>query len=391
MREGNQKSVSRDYYYADLHAAIDAIKYRVWHLTQKVKDLYKPSEEKKEYACRRCGAQWTQFEVLDSFDHVRGTFICHRCGGPLQRDEVSAADRAGHERQSKLMAQLDHLLRLLKQIDEAAVPQNDFPSALAHAVPVTRDPTVHPPTAPYLPVKADPKTAAANKPAVQTVAVDDLEVSVLGESATSEADRAAKERKAAQEQQNALPSWYTQSTVPVPGDTATKPNPATANGTLPTASMLPVGLKREGEPEDAKPAKESLEDGVDPVAAYYAEMQEERRREAERPPSDASEVDEDEEHDGFEDVVLNGGTSAVNTPSSSFSGTPASVAKRRGVESGDASTSGAATPGVGADRDEESPAKRVKLDTGAAIPAEAGTTAAADEGESDEDEFEDAL
>ena len=387
-REGQQRPIHRDYYYVDMHVAIDAIKYRVWHLTQKVKDLYRPSEEKKDYYCPRCQAKWTQLEVLDYVDHARGVFLCHKCDGPLSRDEVSAADRAGHERQSKLMAQLDHLLKLLQQIDAETIPQNDFATALSHQVPVKRDPTIHPPSMPFVPVKAEANatTTAAARPAA-VVSASDLNVQVLTKHASDEVSRQEKERKAAQEQQNVLPVWHTQSTVK-PGQAALKPDPSAANGAstaTPPATSSTLVPKREDDGDEAKPAKPSVDSSFDPLAAYYAEMQQERLREAAA--QDSSEEEEGDVDDGFEDVAIG---ASVHTPSSSVSGsgTPAAgAAKRAGDSDGaDASTSGTGTPAAGGDRDGESPAKRARLDPGAAAKP-----SPKEEGESDEDEFEDAL
>ena len=404
-----QRPIHRDYYYVDMHAAIDAVKFRVWHLTQKVKDLYRPSDEKKDYFCPRCQAKWTQLEVLDHVDLTRGVFLCHRCDGPLARDEVSAADRAGHERQSRLMAQLDRLLKLLQQIDAEAIPQNDFATALAHAVPVQRDPTVHTNSTPYVPVKAEPNAAAASAPRLAaTVAATDLDVLVVNESAAGEAARLARERKTAHQQQNALPVWHTQSTVKAEGPDGGIKAEASAASEAPSSNAPAVvpaananAVKREAaEDEDVKPPKEAAANGagMDSLAAYYAEMQEERMRAAARDSSEASEdEDEDEdEDDGFEDVAIGagaaGGTSGVNTPSSSMSGGPSTVAvKQFGLESGNASTSSPATPTEGAERDGASPAKRVRLDAPVEAANETGRATPAADGDSDSDEFENAL
>ncbi|KAL2051825.1 hypothetical protein ABVK25_007981 [Lepraria finkii] len=93
IREGQQRPINKDYYYIDFHATIDAIKYRIFRLTQKVKEIYKPSEEKKDYNCPTCKAQWTQLEVLDKVGPFG--FEWHRCGGLLEREEPSAGSEYG--------------------------------------------------------------------------------------------------------------------------------------------------------------------------------------------------------------------------------------------------------------------------------------------------------
>ena len=98
-REGQQRPINKDYYYVDFHATIDAIKYRIFRLTQKVQDMYKPSEEKKDFYCPRCKARWTELEVVDKPCPMG--FLCHRCDGLLER-EPDVGDSTGHAKQSRL-------------------------------------------------------------------------------------------------------------------------------------------------------------------------------------------------------------------------------------------------------------------------------------------------
>ena len=394
-REGMQRPIHRDYYYIDFHTTIDAVKYRVWHLTQKVKDMYKPSEEKKEFFCPRCKAQWTQMEVLDKISYT-GEFICHRCDGILERDEEAAADHAGHERQSKLMAQLDKLIKLLQQIDAETIPQNDFQTALSLAVPIKRDESINP-TRQLQPVKPEPSTNLV----VKTETVTPLEVSLLTDSASSEAERLAKERKAAQEKQNALPVWHTSSTI---NATITKPDPDASP--KPASSLNPSSssFTLKNEEEDKKNAAEITMNAD--LEAYYASLREEQERAALAGPSSSSDeaaTDDEDDDEGFEDVEIGGsgvGASGINTPSSSMSGRPAANGMGRqgsGLKAESESSSALGTSAVGTPVDwEGSVAKKVKVDADAVLVgkgASAGLeTEAQKEVDSDEDEeFEDAL
>ena len=141
IREGQTRPVNREYYYIPLHPVIDAIKYRVSRLTSTIKSQYTPSAERKEFACPRCKAEWTQLEVL-SLVGPEG-FECQKCGAVLvasdELDGGSGTDRTGHEKNSKLMAQLDTILKLLKQIDSVEVPPNDFDTAWDHKIDVVRN------------------------------------------------------------------------------------------------------------------------------------------------------------------------------------------------------------------------------------------------------------
>jgi transcription initiation factor TFIIE subunit alpha len=394
-REGQLRPINKDYYYIDFHATIDAIKYRIFQLTEKVKALYKPNEEKKDYICRRCKSQWTQLEALKNISPV-GEFLCDRCDTVLDYDDASAMDVGGHERQSKLMAQLEPLLKLMQQIDSRVIPKNDFDTAFSLAVPIQRNEAINPLR------KTEPVNSLnGGRPAavkgLTQVTVAPLEVSLTTGSEHAAAERLAAQRKAELAAQNALPVWHTASTVT--GETTVvgmreKQRLANIAGTT-----LSDSLKAE---EEEKKETNVLDDELE---AYYAQMAREKAMEAQEDASSAEDDDDDE----FEDVGI-GAPSGVNTPSSSTSGAvngpkPAfgiGAAQRLKVES----DSGSSAPGTTAstpaatsfgadDRGGDSPAKRRKLDelvngadSGPPAPSRAEV---AEKEDSDEDdvEFED--
>ncbi|MCJ1379415.1 hypothetical protein MMC17_002516 [Xylographa soralifera] len=394
-REGQQRPISKDYYYIDFHATIDAIKYRIFHLTEKVKNLYKPSQEKKDYHCPRCQAQWTQLEVLDRISPM-GEFLCHRCNGVLERDDVSAADMAGHERQSKLHAQLDKLLQLMPQIDAQTIPKNDFDTAYSLAVPIIRDESINP-RPKTEPIDADrgPRTAAKGQ---ANTYVPPLEVSLTTSDQRLAADRAEAQRKADVAAQNALPVWHTASTV-------TGEVTALGNKERERLSTRTGALNAKDEP-DVK------NDGTifdDELAAYYAQMAQEKAAQAQQDRDSSAEEEDDDE---FEDVGI-GGASGVATPSSSMSGAAnagkaplangfangngAKRVKNESESSGSAPGTTFSTPAAeGALLEEEeregSPAKRVKLEhNGFGGGEDAGVENGEKDSDEDEVEFEDAL
>ena len=325
-REGQQRPINKDYYYIDFHATIDAIKYRIFRLTNQVKDMYKPNEEKKDYHCPRCNSQWTQLEVLDKIG-ITGEFLCHRCDGILERDDVSAADMAGHERQSKLMAQLEKLLKLMPQIDSQTIPNNDFETAFSHAVPVIRDEGINPVR------KTEPLDARKGPPtAVKGVAqapAAPLEINLTTSSEKTAAEQAAEaKRKAEVAAQNMLPVWHTASTVT--GETTALGNKERER----LASGINLATLSQEDPDDKK-------EGTvlnDELEAYYAQIAQEKEKEAREDASSDSEADDDEEgeEEEFEDVGI--GASSAATPSS------------------------ASTPAAADGNEAEGPAKRVKLD-----------------------------
>ena len=262
--------------------------------------MYRPSEEKKDFHCPRCKAQWTELEVLDKVGPIG--FECHRCGGVLEREIPDAGESTGHAKQSKLMSQLGPLLKMLQQIDSEDIPSNDFDTAIALAVPVLRNERLNP-LQPSVPSNAPkPPPAAVKGMMAQSIAAP-LDVSVTTSSERTLAEQAAEaQRKANIAAQNTLPVWHTTSTVT--GETTVagkKDGEQQAN-----RSAL---LKEEEDERKISTEDEQLE-------AYYAEIKREREKLAqERGP-----VSEDEDEEGdFEDVLE---ASQNGTPSSSMSGTP---------------------------------------------------------------------
>ncbi|RHZ67718.1 putative transcription factor TFIIE complex alpha subunit [Aspergillus thermomutatus] len=309
IRDGSTRPVNREYYYIPLHPVIDAIKFKVSKLTSTIKAQYTPSEERKEYVCLRCGAEWTELDVLSLYSDEG--FECQNCGAILERTEdvkgAEGIDRTGHEKNSKLMAQLDNMLKLLKQIDSVEIPPNDFETAWHHKVDVVRNQQTHPTRAAIV-VPSKQQEAVRGNLKTDAAALEISLTSTEEKSAAEQAEEAA--RKAALEKQNALPVWHTHSTV------------STAAGNVNyIKTESDTAIKSEiKEEEDRKPKIEDLDDKV---AAYYAEMEREKALQAERDASSAEEDDSDDEFDEeFEDV---GGVSASDTASPALTGGPTSA------------------------------------------------------------------
>ena len=340
--------------------------------------MYKPSEEKKDYFCPRCKAQYTQLEVLNMAS-LSG-FDCGRCGNPLEREELKDGASTGNEKQTKLASQMEGFLKMLQHIDLEVIPSNDFDTAYSLAVPVQRNEETNPArmTVP-LPALNGPPTAVKGMTQVSTAPLD---VTVTTSSERTAADKAAEaQRKAAIAAQNTLPEWHTKSTVTGQSTVAVrKDSELQTNGT----ALL------KDEDEDQKDGNKI----DDELTAYYAQMAQERENEAQE------EADSDDEEGDFEDVGLNG--SAVGTPSSSVSaepnGRPNGILKRKSSESGSSapitSTSTPAASGVPPDEEEVPVAKKVKFESKEIAVETSGAAedqANKDSEEDDEAEFEDAL
>ncbi|KAJ9299654.1 hypothetical protein DTO271G3_2538 [Paecilomyces variotii] len=370
LRDGSTRPVNREYYYIPLHPVIDAIKYRVSKLTSTIKAQYTPSQERKEYICLRCKAEWTELDVL-SLVGEEG-FECQNCGAILERTEdvkgAEGIDRTGHEKNSKLMAQLDKMLKLLKQIDSVEVPPNDFETAWDHKIDVVRNQQINP-TRQAVAVPSKQQQTVRGIARTDATALEVSLTSSAEKSAAEQAEEAA--RKAALEKQNALPVWHTHSTV------------STSAGNLTQIKTETDGVvKSEIKEEEQKPDIDALDDKV---AAYYAEMARENELQAQRDVSSAE--DSDEEEDEFEDVGLSTSDSATPAVAAATS-VPAAPSPTAGVKreldsesSSSAPQTAVATPSTPAD---EGPvAKKVKVEP------DAPTVKREEESDEDDEEFED--
>ncbi|KAF9893428.1 hypothetical protein FE257_010740 [Aspergillus nanangensis] len=367
IRDGSTRPVNREYYYIPLHPVVDAIKYKISKLTSTIKAQYTPSEERKEYVCLRCGSEWTELDVLSLYSDEG--FECQNCGAILERTEdvkgAEGIDRTGHEKNSKLMAQLDTMLKLLKQIDSVEVPPNDFDTAWDHKVDVIRNQAINP-TRAAVAVPSKRTELVRGKTKTDSAALEISLTSSAEKSAAEQAEEAA--RKAAVEKQNALPVWHTHSTV------------STSAGNAGVKTEGDVLVKPEvKDEEDQKPALDALDDKV---AAYYAEMEREKALQAQE---DASSADEDsDDFDEFEDV---GGVSASDTGSPAVAAAPTSApttASASGIKrelDTDSNTSAPQTASATPSNDtDEGPAiKKVKTEP----------EVKKEESDEDEEEFED--
>ena len=391
IRDGATRPVNREYYYIPLHPVVDAIKYKVSKLTSTIKAQYTPSEERKEYICLRCGYEWTELDVLSLIGEEG--FECQNCGAVLERTEdvkgADGIDRTGHEKNSKLMAQLDGMLKLLKQIDSVEVPPNDFDTAWDHKVDVVRNQHTNPTKAAVAVPSKQQETVRGNAK-TDTSALEISLTSSEEKSATEQAEESA--RKAAVEKQNALPVWHTHSTVSTDAGNVSS---------VKTEQDVDIKPEIKGE-EDQKPNIDALDDKV---AAYYAEM---AREQALQDREDASSAEESDEFDEeFEDVgnasasgsatpAANAGRPSGTAPTSSATtaAPPSSSSSTNGVkrefdaDTGpdasaptSASQTGAATPSTTAAGEEAPAAKKVKTEPETEVKKE--------ESDEDEEEFED--
>ena len=338
--------MNRDYYYIDLHATIDAIKYRISHLTKKINDLHKPSDEKKDYICPRCKATWTQLDVVSNIDPVSMEFLCNRCNFVLEKDEASVADVGGNQRSKTLMSQLDPLLVLLQKIDSETIPQNNFETALMRQTAVEREDTNQ--RQDLQPVKSEIKTEAGKGIKIENVP---LMVNVDTAADALEAVRKEAERKAKAVAQNALPVWTTTSTVTGHDATAgvkEKERLAQMGGTI-IGSTVEEDKKNENAVVNAQ------------IAAYMEQVAREEAEAAAKAAEEGSSEEEDEE-DEFEDVLQPDGGPGTETPNSTLSAGAITGTKRKADDDSESGVTTEVNTPMANGTGGESPGKRLKLE-----------------------------
>ncbi|KAI1371506.1 hypothetical protein F4677DRAFT_435387 [Hypoxylon crocopeplum] len=339
IKEGKEKASPRMYYYIDYRQAIDAIKYRTFKLDKKVQGDAIPAQEKKEYFCTFCKAEWTTLEVLDKMGPEG--FLCHRCDSLLNYDPDREA--GGHEVSTRLNNQLKFIIDMLPQLDTATIPEGDFETAYAAAVPVIRDAANQ--VAPSIAVENLAKPTAVK--GMANTGPQSIAISITDTDAPTEAEKEAERaRKEAAAQMNALPEWHTTSTV------TGLSYGGNANSTV---------VSKADEGTDQKP-NESVAD-----AAHERDLQELFRTLEEAKRRQALEDDDDDDDDEEDDDAESAGAEFVD-----ISANVSSVGEKRFASSGP--TSAADTP------TSDRPAKKVKV----AEPANGG------ESEDDDDmQFED--
>ena len=308
---GQLRGSARDYYYIPFHPAIDAIKYRISKLTERVKDLYQLEATRKEWRCPYCKAEYDTYQVLNSVNDEG--FACERCSTTLEETPQAkdAAGMVGHEKHSQLMTQLGKILSLMQQVDRLKVPENDFESAWEKKKEVPRDRSQHA-RKEYVAVPGAIKFAKAGRSGPEKIKTESLDVSLTSGEEHDAADQQRREaRKAELAKQNMLPIWHTQSTV-----TGTEARARDAEVTMTNGDLIKKEAdvvkaeEEEGDEEEAGEKKSSI-DEEDDLAAYMVEMKREREEAERKAAEEDFESDDDgDEDDDFEDVI----STAVATP-----------------------------------------------------------------------------
>lgn len=353
-QQGKERLTHRDWYYINYHRAIDSIKYRLWKLSKYIESQGASTTEKKDLKCltKGCERSYTELEVMDSLDMATGSFLCTKCGAPLE--PVDDEERANENESMKRMnQQFAKLVELMQKIDAAAVPENDFETALSKQKPIEKTDS-HPGTRTEIvdvPNRNVQNTKGLEvKPEKIAVELKDDE-DVKRENAAADA-RAKKEKEA---RQNALPEWISKSTIS--GD-------ITAVGAKEERQRLEREAHTGVLTHDEEEEKKAVKGDDDVMAAYWKELELAQKKEAQLQKEEDDE--EEDEEDEFEDVEgIDGTPNAAANGSTNGANTPANQESSNATE-------------------DERESKRAKMDK---TPAQ-DTPAASDADDDDELEFE---
>lgn len=364
VKIGQTRQASREYYYIPLHPAIDSIKFKITRLRKKAASLYEVDEERKDWKCPRCKAEWTELEVLDKVGPEG--FECHRCGNTLDFNEDAQGGEEGkhkHEKIKRLNQQLKVFDDLILKIDNVNVPENAFEDAWNGKVEVPKVRGSGLVRSEHMYVGRSNAFVKGEGPGSTDAARLQINISSGADQERQEEERKEARRKELAKQ-NQLPEWHT-TIAGVKNEAQVKAEASAASGGRPVDGSFTSTSNAAANKDDAGDSKNGVLSIEEEMQKYMEDMAREKE-EAEKAAAieDAEDQDDGDDED-FEDVIT---PSAANTPMGSHSmGTdrlappPLNGIKRDSDYDESEAPSEANTPVTGAATPERL-SKRVKLD-----------------------------
>ena len=296
IREYLNKAVAKEYFYIDYRRAIDAIKYRIHMIDNKIKSLGKASAEKKDLHCTRCDSEYTHIEVLDSIDpRGRGSgFLCKKCGNLLTLRKVADVEEESDGMPALFNKQFGTIISLLHQIDNITVQASNPEELVAEARPLQRENTMY-------------KSSQGTKPGMVrpsavkgiTSGPEKIEVSFSTTTETYAAEKAADiERRARLAEQNQLPEWHTKSTITGDGQAV-----AVIKDTVHSEQETPAASQSNADEEERDKGRDPALDAYFAALRAEQEVQANKRSDDDDDDEEDDDDDDDDENEDFEDVV----------------------------------------------------------------------------------------
>ncbi|EAZ63074.1 large subunit of transcription factor tfIIE [Scheffersomyces stipitis CBS 6054] len=311
---GQPKFVTRTYFFIHVTEAIDSIKWKVHYIVNQLKQEMSHFGNPQGYACPRCGKKVSQLDAISLLSEDKTEFLCDVCGGTLVEDDSSQQATLRQEKLEKLMFQVDPIINYLKKIDESNIQDNDFETALIQAIPAQSTSTASYTISNRISSRSRSNMSSSLQNAASKSQAT-LHVSITANDENYEREQMEKERRRQKLEQNALPSWHSNSTV---GKSSlgrlVDEDDYSREGT-------PSGIKQENEDNmDIDTTNNSIEPSTgqssvaptpepkaalseikdkeqqDALAAYYSQLAE---REAEEDEDD----DDDDDEDDFDDLI----------------------------------------------------------------------------------------
>lgn len=265
---GPQANKTRDviYWFLDYREFADVVKYRIAMMRRAIDDKIKNEVGKRGYLCPNCQRQYDPLEIAHTFDPSTNAFLCEVCSTELVEDDpaLHGDDTGGQDRMQRFNVATAPIRDALKSIEGARLPTINIVAWIAQNVTT----------------EAIPDAAAASADGRK------FDVVMGAEDDTAAREKLAEEQRA----QNALPVWYTHSTIT--GDTTALGNKDAADKAKLLAAGGRVAGAKEGQDED------------DALAAHYANM------------------DDDDEEELEEADMGDGGAAATPTPVQTAEDTP---------------------------------------------------------------------
>ncbi|KDQ06888.1 hypothetical protein BOTBODRAFT_167611 [Botryobasidium botryosum FD-172 SS1] len=245
------RSYIKKYFYIDYRNFCNVVKWRMAEMRRLIDDKLRNELANKGYLCPQCGKNFSILDADRLIDLSRGGFSCDTCGAEL-RDNNETEDITGkQDRMQRFNAQTQWIREGLRKTEEMVLPAFDIEEWVRKHIAanaVTDNTRVD-----------DDGLAIAGSSGIASH-VQKLSVEIIGD-ADSEARRLAKEEEAqAKREQNALPTWYTHSTI----------NGGPTKLGIAEASTMGYTFALDGsQNEDVKP---DVNGSADFYADYYAQL-----------------------------------------------------------------------------------------------------------------------
>ncbi|ONH67935.1 Transcription initiation factor IIE subunit alpha [Cyberlindnera fabianii] len=325
QREGGivgQRPQSKTYYFIHHTEAIDAIKWKVQAVVNKMQKELGGEANAQGYICPVCKTKYSQLDAIALLNYEMNEFICSLCNTTLIEDDSGKIAKENQEKYSRLMKQIEPIIDCLRKIDEHTVPENNFETSLGKLIPAQAKTTAQYIVSNYQKNTKmfDRNSYLNNRSSLQAGARSHATLHV--DISTGDEDLQREKQAIEQEEkrkQNALPSWHEESTIGKSlgrldgeemdeemegADGAVKAEEGTES--VPAEGSADAIVKAETEDvkpegtEAAAPAVEEDKEAEEALAAYYAQLKKEKDEDDE----EEEEFDDEIEFDDvdFEDV-----------------------------------------------------------------------------------------